>query len=122
MNPRVRNIKFVISFILFILYFQSNAQKITSIKNNTTERYQVKWVSQFPKATNKKDSSKKNWLFTFLFGRKNIPKITKPLAIIALDSTSFIILDQGTGTIFNINDNKLRVPKILKKKKKNFLL
>lgn len=120
MNPSVRNIKFAISFILFLLYFQSNAQKITSIKSNATERYQVKWVSQFPPTNNNGKTSKKNWFFTFLFGRKNIPKITKPLAIIALDSTNFMILDQGAGTIFNINDNKLRVPKILKKKKEKF--
>jgi len=117
MNPCIRNIKFVISFILFILYFQSNAQKITSIKSDTTERYQVKWVSQFPKANNTRNSSKKNWLSNFLFGRRNLPKITKPLAITALDSSNFLILDQGIGTIFNIGDNKLKIPKILKKKK-----
>lgn len=121
MNPCFRNIKFVISFVLFILYFQSNAQKITSIKNSTTDRYQVKWVSQFPKVNNKRNTSKKNRFLNFLFGRRNLPKITKPLAIIASDSSNFLILDQGTATIFNIEDNKLKVPKILKKKKEKFL-
>lgn len=120
MNPCFRNIKFIISFVLFILYFQSNAQKITSIKNSTTERYQVKWVSQFPTTNDNGKTLRKNRFLNFLFGRRNLPKITKPLAITALDSSNFLILDQGTATIFNIGDNKLKIPKILKKKKEKF--
>ncbi len=122
MNPSIKHLKLVISLIFFGISMLNNAQEITpSIeKNNTIKEYSIKWVRQFPSVKKQNKPVHKNWLSIFLFGRRNLPKITKPLAIIALDSSNFLILDQGIGTIFNIEANKLRVPKILKKKKEKF--
>ncbi len=113
-----KHLKFLISFIIIVTYFQSSAQKKVFTNNTLKSKYHVQWVSQFP--LNKTKPSKKNWLSNLLFGVKNQKKITKPNAIIALDSTRFFILDQGSGTIFDIKDTKKKIPKVFRKNKITF--
>lgn len=120
MYSGIKHLKILISLIFIVTYFQCSAQKKAFANDTLKSKYHVQWVNQFPLITNKNKPSKKNWLSNLLFGKKNQPKITKPNAIIALDSTHFFILDQGSGTIFDIQDTKVKIPKVFRKSKITF--
>ena len=107
---------------LFMFFFTGiKAQK--KLNNyQTIERFSVQWVNQFPLLKKPKKNSNKGWLAKLIFGKKYSPKITKPTDIIAANPNSFLLLDQGAGTIFNIdiNNNSLKTFKTFKKSKINF--
>lgn len=123
MNPYIKYHKFLIYLIFFfVIDTQSNAQKIiTPInKNITTERHSIQWVGQFPMVNETSKTRKSGWISRILFGRRNTPEITKPIAILASNPNVFSILDQGSGTIFNIKNKTKKIPRTLKKTKINF--
>ena len=107
---------------LFMFFFTNvEAQKnINEVK--TIETFRAQWINQFPLPKEQKKVSNKGWLTKFLFGKKNNLEITKPTDIIATNANSFFLLDQGAGTIFNIDitNNRQRISKTLKKSKINF--
>jgi len=117
MKFNIKYFELAMVFWFFAVCVQINAQTIIATNKPTPQKtYSIEWIGKYP--TGKSHS--KNWLTNFLFGSKNLPEITKPNAIIATDSTSFLVLDQGSGTIFYVKNNEKKIPKILKKNKKTF--
>lgn len=114
MIPDYKYHKLLLYLIFFVVNTQSNAQK------TTTEMHSVQWVGQFPMVNKTTKTKKLGWVSKFLFGKKNDFEIIKPIAILASSPKEFYILDQGSGTIFNIKDNHKKIPKVLKKNKTNF--
>ena len=114
MIPYIKYHKLLIYIAFFVIITQSNAQ------TTTTNKHVIQWVGQFPMANKTAKTKKSGWISRFLFGKKNDFEIIKPVAILASSPQDFSILDQGSGTIFNIKDNHKKIPKILKKNKTNF--
>tara|TARA_R110001583_G_scaffold114876_3_gene265344 strand:- start:8291 stop:9304 length:1014 start_codon:yes stop_codon:yes gene_type:complete len=108
---------------VFALLLTMNSFSQDSIKTFSEvphESYTVKWVGQFPVVDGAKKTKKSGWLAKFIFGKKNNPEITKPIAILALNPSEYSILDQGSGTLFEIKDNEKKISKTFKKSKINF--
>ncbi|MDP2068537.1 MAG: 6-bladed beta-propeller [Lutibacter sp.] len=115
-----KKIKFIINVIILLITINSIGQKTKNdLQEFPNEKYTIKWVDQFPKSVDVK-RTKKGWFSRFLFGEKNNPEITKPIAILALNPSEFSILDQGSGTLFEIKDNEKKISKAFKKSKINF--
>ncbi|WP_457618288.1 6-bladed beta-propeller [Lutibacter sp.] len=112
----------MISLIFFCIYTHGNTQetRLSTEKNTIVEEYSIKWVHQFPSVKKYNNPVPKNWLLTLLLGKKNTYRVTKPMAIIATDSSTFSILDQGSNTIFNVKNEHFKIPKILRKNKNSF--
>lgn len=78
-------------------------------------------MNQFPLLTNgRKKNINRGWIMRFLFGDKNTLELTKPMAVMASDPESYLVLDQGSRTIFSVNNGEKKIPKILRKSKLNF--
>lgn len=114
--------KFTIAFsFLFILMLGNAQESVNSPNYQASDTRLVQWVSQYPvDGIQKTSSSFLNQLAQFVFGKKNVPEITKPNAILASSPLSFLVMDQGSATLFKVENNEKRIPKILKKKKLNF--
>ncbi|WKK67275.1 6-bladed beta-propeller [Lutimonas zeaxanthinifaciens] len=97
-----------------------NAQDSTDVDNYIfagTNR--IVWIDQIPPL--KQDiKKKKGWFKNLVFGEKEVKSIQKPTYILTEDDNASIILDQGHGTLFFIEDQKLSIPKVIKKKDKEF--
>lgn len=89
-------------------------------QNDSIELYDIQWIGQFPVVDTHAKINKKGWLTRFLFGEKNSPEITKPIAIIATNTNDFSILDQGSGMLFEITNNEKKLAKAFKKSGINF--
>ncbi len=108
--------KFFIS-ILFLFYFVlGNSQ----IKVLNKLHYKVQWIDQFPNNSSDKKVNKTKWLTKFLFGKKADPDLIKPNAILKIDTDSYMVLDQGNNTIFQIKNKEKKLPKTIKKNKLGF--
>ncbi len=118
MKSKAVDIKQKITILLLVLAVTySNAQNSEeNAVNKESPSYSVNWVFRFPSEKHQK----KGWLTRFLFGKKNTFQITKPVSIIALDSSTYTILDQGAGVIFSIKESKSDVLKAFKRSKLQF--
>lgn len=106
---------------LFIFTYASAQEPAKSEDDNPTDTHRIQWVSQYPVEGNKKESSSFiDQVARFIFGKKDIPEITKPNAILASSPSSFYIMDQGSATLFSVLNNEKHIPKILKKADLNF--
>jgi len=114
--------KFTIAFsFLFILMLGIAQDPVNSQNYQASNTRLVQWVSQYPvDGIQKTRSSFLDQVAQFVFGKRNIPKITKPNAILASNPLSFLVMDQGSATLFKVQNNEKRIPKALKKEKFNF--
>jgi len=111
--------RIIIKCILPVLFtVQMFSQKTEVIKAD--ESFKVVWVKQFPSEKNKSKKSTALWFSDLIFGKKNNYKITKPIDVIAVNPTSFYVLDQANGIIFDVDNNKSHIPKIFSKTKQFF--
>lgn len=78
------------------------------------------WIDQIPVLKQDLDKKKKGWFKNLILGDKEIKSIQKPTYILAVDENTNLVLDQGHGTLFFIEDQKLSIPKVIKKKDKEF--
>lgn len=111
--------KFKIGLFLFFNFLCANAQEYRSSPEMEQEKNTlVQWIGQFPeegKISN--ESSFLDQISTIIFGKKDILSIIKPIALIANSPISFQILDQGSKTMFFIEDNEKHSSKAFKKSK-----
>ena len=80
----------------------------------------VSWVNQIPLLKEDAKQENKGWFKRLLFGKSDLTGLQKPVGIIGIDPKNCIVFDQGNGTIFIANDNKLEIPKSLRKKETYF--
>ena len=91
-----------------------NAQ--TSSPKGNDDISHIRWVKQFPE---KKQSSKQTImkrLGNIVFGNKGVINVSKPVAIVATDPNSFLLLDQGAQSLLQLENDNLLIPKAIKKK------
>ncbi|WP_242132123.1 6-bladed beta-propeller [Aestuariivivens marinum] len=80
----------------------------------------VSWVNQIPSLKEDNKKTKKGWFKRLLLGKSEITALQKPVGVIGFDHEEGIIFDQGHGTIFIAKDNKLEIPKFLRKEASYF--
>ena len=114
--------KFNIAFsFLFILMLGKAQEPVNSQNYQASDTRLVQWISQYPvDGVQKTNNSFLNQVAQFVFGKKNVPEITKPNAILASNPLSFLVMDQGSATLFNVQNNEKKIPRVLKKGKFNF--
>ncbi len=119
---RNANISFFISgAILLSLTNFCKAQDSLSLKSSkTNERWEVKWLSQFPKADSKNQKrDTKQQIKDFVFGRKR-QDLNRPVSSLVDKQNSMWILDQENNCVFQMINNQAKIPRFIEKKNKNF--
>ena len=106
---------------VFII-FTVNAQSKTSNSNgrNAGQPY-VLWVNQYPAF--KEGKEKKNVfirIFNFIIKKNQQRSLVRPIGVLASSPHDFYVLDQGSQTIFDVEDNKGDIPRCIKRKENNF--
>lgn len=84
------------------------------------ETNRVGWVNQIPPLQDDAKKSNKGWFKKLLFGENETFGLQKPIAVIGVDSTNCMVLDQGNGMVFFAEDGKLETPKIIRKREEPF--
>jgi len=118
MNHRILLTLIQTGTLVFAAFFSVSAQDHDTIKNeHDHESYSVRWVSQYPALTIKKEAStekdkdlnkrsskkNKNWFTNLLFGKKPADLI-KPMSVLANSPDLFWIADQGIGSFFLVQN------------------
>ncbi len=80
----------------------------------------VQWVNQIPPLKEGVKATKKGWFKRLLLGKSEVTTLQKPVGVIGFNDEACIIFDQGNGTLFIAKDNKLEVPKFLRRKETYF--
>jgi len=80
----------------------AHTQNVEMTSNDSVyKNASVTWVRQFPSVLNDKNSRKVgDRIIEFIFGKKNNTELTKPVAVLAMDSEISWVLDQENGVIF----------------------
>ena len=104
------------SGILLFSFSKSTAQDTTYIDVlDLMETKGVQWVNQIPHLKGEEKKLKKGWFKRLLFGKDNRTSIQKPINVIAFDPENCIIFEQGNGTLFAVENDKIEVPRLLRK-------
>lgn len=92
-----------------------------AVVNGGLENPTIKWVSQYPavKQVDKKQNFVKK-IYNFLVQKDKQALLTRPVAILASNPTSFWVVDQAEETLFQVVKNKLGKPRSLRKKDNYF--
>jgi len=80
----------------------------------------VQWVDQIPPINKDVKKKRKGWLKRLIFGKKDIPGLQKPVHAIPLNEQETLVIDQGNGTLFFAEEEKLDIPKIVRKQNGKF--
>ncbi|MBL4747129.1 MAG: 6-bladed beta-propeller [Flavobacteriaceae bacterium] len=100
---------------MFVLVGQQ--VEMDSVKR-TSAINKVEWVRSFPKATSTK-FFRKGWFKRLVLGRSS-HSLLKPMMALPLEKEGFLVLDQGSGTVFMLHQDKMKVPKAFRKFKGSF--
>ena len=93
----------IIGSILYLLltgYAFQAQEMVTAGLNAVSGSQNIIWVNQFPpkEAVNQLKFSEK--LVSAIFGKNNMLLLTKPVAVLAMDTGNYWIVDQGNGILF----------------------
>ncbi|MHC1706609.1 MAG: 6-bladed beta-propeller [Bacteroidales bacterium] len=103
----------ILFFLIFFISFHLFAQEV-----NTPY---IKWVKNFPPAKPvKKQKNMAQKLAELVTGKKEEIKMIKPVAILASNPDTFLVLDQGTGSLLQVADKTLSIPQGLRKQFHDF--
>ena len=113
-------IRLIIIYSLFwaSFVFTSNAQgKATGAIEDNSDHPYVSWVSQYPehKKSEVKQSTARR-IYEFLVQKNKETALNRPVGILATSPTSLWVLDQGDETVFQVQKNKLAIPRSIRKK------
>lgn len=104
-----------ITLLLFI-----NLSQAQNNPNDKPDKQYVHWVAQYPsQESNIKSGSFKKKINQIIFGKKSF-KLVKPISLFAKDSMSLWVLDQGSASIVNFQNQESEIPKFIEKNLKNF--
>ncbi|MDT8413396.1 MAG: 6-bladed beta-propeller [Vicingaceae bacterium] len=121
--PAIHKIK-TIGLLLFTFFAGINA----SYSQDSTyvdaldffETNKVQWVNQIPPLQQDIKKQRKGWFKRLLLGNDYIIGLQKPVLAIPVNTASSIILDQSQGTLFKYEEDKLKIPKIVRKQDDRF--
>ncbi len=78
------------------------------------DEYQIKWIAQFPTKEGKKKQGLGEKISRVVFGKRP-QAVVKPFSIVADNPEHFWILDQGAGSVFELEDGVTQSLKAVKK-------
>ena len=84
-----------------------------------SDEYEIKWVGQFPAKNGEKKLSFGDKVSRLVFGKKP-QSVIKPINIVAENQKHYYILDQGSGSLFEVEDGIGRSHRSTKKASQNF--
>ena len=111
--------RFIMVFFLFTNTIYSQDSTYVDILD-FFEINQVNWVGQIPPLKEDVKKQRKGWFKRLVLGKKEITILQKPVMAIPLGINETYILDQGNGTLFLAEEDKLTIPKIFKKEETQF--
>jgi DNA-binding beta-propeller fold protein YncE len=77
----------------------------------------IQWVKQYPPAEGQaKGGGSYDKFKDFIFGKKDLAEIKKPMCVVASSPDTFLLMDQANGLIFDVQNVKYEVPRHLRKK------
>ncbi len=76
---------------------------------------EIRWIKQYTPENQQQNNRFLHHLKDWVFGKDEVLKITKPVAVLARNPDSLLILDQGMGSIVNVQKNRLHQPHALKR-------
>jgi DNA-binding beta-propeller fold protein YncE len=120
LRPKTYGILLIYVVLLFALQ-NSQAQDTTYVDVlDLIENERVQWVNQIPALKEGDRKLKKGWLKRLILGKENITAFQKPVNVIGFSPDHCIVFEQGNGTIFIIENDKIEIPKLLRKKSTYF--
>lgn len=105
MTIGIKHITLLALFLFFLGFPPCSAQ---------ADEYQIRWISQFPAKDGKKNQGLGDKISRVVFGKRP-QSVLKPFSVVAKNPEHFWVLDQGVGTIFELEDGEGRTIKSLKK-------
>jgi len=112
---------FFLTGIFFLFTSAAYAQDSTYVDVlDFFETNSVQWINQIPPLKQDQKKQRKGWFKSIILGKKDIPGLQKPVQAIPTSTTTSILLDQGNATLFFVKDEKLSIPKIVRKQNGNF--
>lgn len=91
-------------------------------RSQTISNKYVSWVRQYPSSTKAVKQKHRVWkkLVEIVLGKKNDKRLVRPMSVIASDPFNMLVLDQGSQTVFNVENNVQDVPHCVKRKENYF--
>jgi DNA-binding beta-propeller fold protein YncE len=122
MNHLLKRYRFLLIAGLFLFSANTVQSQDTTYVDvlDFSETNTVSWVNQVPTLKQDVKRSKKGWFKRLLLGKNDLTSLQKPVNVIGMNLENCIIFDQGNGTLFFTEDNKLEVPRFLRKKETYF--
>ena len=109
------------SGLLLLSLQKSQAQDTTYVDVlDLTEYEMVQWVNQIPALKEDDRKLKKGWLKRLILGKEDITAFQKPVNVIGFSPDNCMVFEQGNGTLFIIENDKIEIPKLLRKKSTYF--
>jgi DNA-binding beta-propeller fold protein YncE len=81
-----------------------------TLPNNDVESYRIKWVCSIPQEEKDEDQSWLNRIGEFIFGKKQVISLSKPISVYAKNLDSIYVLDQGVGALVFLQMNTGAIP------------
>jgi len=93
-------------FLLFAVNCIARAQDtLIDDKDSANQNSYIEWVSQYPAVPGESIERRfKERFVEFITGKDNRMMLTKPVSVMAINPDTFLILDQGNGQLFNIQN------------------
>lgn len=109
-----------ILFILLGVVYPVGAQPtVDSVRMLQTIGRHIQYVGQFPLKENGSHQGILGKAGNFLFGEK-VPLIGRPVNIIASGPSVFWFIDQGSGYLIKVRDNKASIPPAIRRRNESF--
>lgn len=111
-----------ISVLSLCISVGCQAQEIRSQHDTSTIlSSRIIWLKQFPSLDNKGgDKRTTGKILDFIAGKNKDAKLSKPVSVLAFDTNSFWVLDQGIGNLFKVENELGDIPHIRNHKNKTF--
>lgn len=110
---------YVLVFSLLFAASTAYSSELSKLDQNS-EGYQIKWIGQFPSL--EKPSSKKGFfkrVGELVLGKKT-QLLVKPMAIVANNPSSFMVLDQWSRCLIAVEDQEAEKPRAFSKSNLEF--
>ncbi|MEI6851313.1 MAG: 6-bladed beta-propeller [Bacteroidota bacterium] len=113
---------YIISFLLLLVATNGTIYCQDTLEGRVNASFfYVKWVKQYPPADGQGNNAGSYDKFKdFIFGKKDLAEIKKPMCVLASSPDTFLLMDQANGLIFDVQNVKYEVPRHLRKKFGNF--
>ena len=108
--------KIVLLFFIVVWFIPAYGQDSTYVDIlDTLDENRVVWVNQIPALKEDVKKKRKGWLLKLILGEKDIPTLQKPVMALPMEVAQYVVLDQGNATLFSYENQKLTIPKKLRK-------